>query len=125
MAEKRTMYTIRENEEQGDVRISEDVIRIIAGLAATEVPGVASLSGGVTKDIIAKLSGKKLSTGVMIVVEDGSVAVSVVVQLMYGYSVVDVSTQIQEKIKTAIESMTGLAVSEVNVRVAGVNTKEN
>ena len=125
MAERGKFFTIRENEEIGGVRISEEVIAIVAGLAATEVKGVSALNGGATKDKIAKLGIKKLRPGIRAEVLNGVVTVDVTIQIDYGYSIVDVGTQVQEKVKNAIESMTGLVVSDVNVHVADVAVKES
>ena len=125
MADNRTIYTIREDEENGSVRVSEEVLAIIAGLAATEVKGVASMAGGMTNDIIAKLGMKNLRSGVNVVVDGDVTSVDLALTISYGYSIVDVSTEVQERVKAAIESMTGLTVDQVNVRVADVSVKEN
>ncbi|MCD8301378.1 MAG: Asp23/Gls24 family envelope stress response protein, partial [Clostridiales bacterium] len=94
---------------------------IIAGLAATEVEGVTSMYGNITKDIISRLGTKNLAKGVRIAMEDGKVSVELALNIAYGYAIPDVSKNVQEKVKTAIENMTGLAVSEVNVRIAAVD----
>ena len=125
MADKRTIYTIREDEENGSVRVSEEVLAIIAGLAATEVKGVASMAGCMTNYIIAKLGMKNLRSGVNVVVDGDVTSVDLALTISYGYSIVDVSTEVQERVKAAIESMTGLTVDQVNVRVADVSVKEN
>ena len=125
MADKRTIYTIRQDEENGSVRVSEEVLAIIAGLAATEVTGVASMAGGMTNDIIAKLGMKNLRSGVNVVVDGDVTSVDLALTISYGYSIVEVSTEVQERVKAAIESMTGLKVDQVNVRVADVSVKEN
>lgn len=108
------------NNNIGTVQIADDVVAIIAGLAATEVDGVASMAGNITKEIISKLGVKNLSKGVRVDVSEGSVSVEVALNIDYGYSVLDVSAKVQDKVKSAIENMTGLNVSEVNVRIAGV-----
>jgi uncharacterized alkaline shock family protein YloU len=113
-------YVIKEKSQLGDVRIANDVIAIIAGLAATEVKGVAKMSGNITKDLISKLGMKNLSRGVTVVVTPNSVTVDVAIELLYGYNVIEVSKKVQDKVKSAIETMTGLTVEEVNVRIAGV-----
>lgn len=120
MADKRTMFTIRENDEIGNVKISEEVIAIIAGLAATEVEGVASMGDGITKDIVAKLGMKDLKRGVSITQDEEGTSVDLVLNIAYGKPIVSVSTKVQEKVKNAIEAMTGLNVKNVNVRVADV-----
>lgn len=123
MSDKRTMFTIREDENAGSVKVSEEVLAIIAGLAATEVSGVASMEGGVTKDLIARLGIKNLRAGVKVTVEEEQISVDLALNIDYGYAIMDVSTQVQERVKSALENMTGLTVSEVNVRVADVSVK--
>ncbi len=104
----------------GTVQIADDVVAIIAGLAATEVEGVSSMAGNITKEIISKFGMKNLSKGVKVNVTDGQVSVEVALNVAYGYNVPDVSVKVQEKVKSAIENMTGLNVAEVNVKIAGV-----
>ncbi len=104
----------------GTVQIADDVVAIIAGIAATEVEGVASMAGNLTRELIAKLGVKNLSKGVKVEVTDSEVSVEVTLNVDYGYNVPEVSTKVQDKVKTAIENMTGLTVSEVNVKIAGV-----
>ena len=123
MADKRNLFTIREQENVGSVKVTEEVTAIIAGLAATEVEGVSSMAGGVTKDLIAKLGMRSLRSGVEVDVLEGVVTVDLTLNIAYGYSIVDVSKKVQEKVKTAIESMTGMEVSDVNVRVADVSVE--
>ena len=108
----------------GTVQIADDVVAIIAGLAATEVQGVSSMAGNITKEIVSKLGVKNLSKGVRVTVEEGSVCVDVAINVEYGYSVTEVSYKVQDKVKTAIENMTGLNVTEVNVRIAGVSLEK-
>ncbi len=108
-----------------NVKISDEVITTIAALAATEVEGVAAMSGNVTKEIISKLGMKSLSKGVKIELEDEVVEVFLVLQVEYGYSIPKVSKGVQDRVKTAIETMTGLAVSGVNIRIASVNVDKN
>lgn len=121
MEENRNTYTIYDNHEIGKVKISEDVIAIIAGVAATDVEGVASITGGITRELILKTGVKKLSKGVKAEVVEGSVNIIIAVNLEYGYNVVETSKDVQEKIKFQIESMTGLNVANVNVKIASVN----
>ena len=104
----------------GTVQIADDVVAIIAGLAATEVDGVSSMAGNITKDIISKFGIKNLSKGVKVTVEEGMVSVDVALTVAYGFSVPEVSVKVQERVKGAIENMTGLSVAEVNVKIAGV-----
>lgn len=116
---------IIENEEKfGEVRIADEVVAIIAGLAASEVEGVASMAG-ITRDLIGKLGMKSLSKGVKITVEEKTVWVALAINIRYGYNVPTTCTQIQEKVKTAIETMTGLEVAEVNIKIVNVQMENN
>ena len=112
--------TIETEGSYGEVKIADEVVAIIAGLAASEVKGVASMAGNVTRDLIEKLGVKSLSKGVRIQVEDGEVRVAMNINMNYGYNVPDTCTEIQDKVKTAIETMTGLTVSELNIKIASV-----
>ena len=94
---------------------------IIAGLAATEVEGVASMAGNITNELVAKLGMKNLSKGVRIDVLEDVVTVDLNLNIEYGYNILETSKTVQEKVKAAIENMTGLTVADVNVRIAGVN----
>ncbi len=122
MAEDRKIVKIKED-TLGEVRIADEVVAIIAGLAATEVEGVASMAGNITNELVSKLGMKNLSKGVKVEVGEESVVVDVALNIGYGYSIPKVSSKVQEKIKTAIETMTGLGVEGVNVRIASVDMK--
>lgn len=113
-------YTVTINEGMGQVQISNEVVTIIAGLAATEVKGVASMAGNITKELVSRLGVKNLSRGVKVTIEDGLVNVDLTLNLDYGYSVVKTSQKVQEKVKAAIENMTGLTVENVNIKIANV-----
>ena len=121
MAEKRNIYKIHENGVMGAVRVADSVVAIIAGLAATEVEGVASMAGNITNELVAKLGMKNLSKGVRIDVLEDVVTVDLNLNIEYGYNILETSKTVQEKVKAAIENMTGLTVADVNVRIAGVN----
>lgn len=122
--EERNAYTIKNDANIGEVKIADEVVAIIAGLAAMEVEGVASMAGNATRELISKLGMKSLSKGVKVDVLDGIVAVSLTLNLLYGYGVKDISVKVQEKVKSSIENMTGLEVADVNIRVAGVKVPE-
>ena len=115
-----TNYRVLENGQIGEVRIADEVVAIIAGLAATEVKGVASMAGNVTNELVSKLGMKNLSKGVKVVVASESVSVDIALNMEYGYSIPKTSKLVQEKVKQAIENMTGLRVLEVNIRIASV-----
>ena len=123
MAEDRKGLKIKED-GLGEVQIAEEVITIIAGLAATEVEGVCSMGGNITKELVSRLGMKNLSKGVRVeVTEEGKIEVFVTINIAYGYAIPAVSGNVQEKVKAAIENMTGLEVSGVNVRIADVDMK--
>ena len=112
--------TINVEEQGGKVKIADDVIATIAGVAATEVEGVAAMSGNITNEIVGKLGVKNLSKGVGIDVQEDVVTVKLNLTMRYGYSIPKTSAEVQEKVKSAIENMTGLTVSCVDIRIAGV-----
>lgn len=119
--DKRSTYRIPNDTELGDVQIADEVVAIIAGLAATEVEGVVSMVGNVSKEIISKLGMKSLSKGVKVDVLEGVVTVSLALNIAYGCEIMDVSAKVQEKVKAAIENMTGLEVADVNIKIASVD----
>ncbi len=104
----------------GSIKIADEVVKIIAGLAATEVAGVVGMSSGVVGGIAEMLGRKNMSKGVKVEVGEKEAAVDMFVVMEYGTRIPDVAARIQENVKKAIESMTGLAVVEVNVNVQGV-----
>lgn len=112
--------------EYGEVKIADEVIATIAGLAATEVQGVSGMSGGLA-DGIAEILGKKtLSKGVKLEVSDEGVAIDLYLVVDYGVKIPDIAWKIQDNVKTAIESMIGTKVIDVNINIQGVNfSKEN
>lgn len=117
-------YSIHEDHVIGEVQIADEVVAIIAGLATTEVKGVASMYGNITNELVAKLGMKNLSKGVKIEVVDGNVRVDLAINLEYGYNIPEVTSAVQEKVKSAIETMTGLEVENVNIRVVDVNLED-
>ena len=104
----------------GDVKISDDALAAIAGIAATEVDGVACMAGNITNELVSKFGVKSLSKGVKVTVDDGQVYVDVSINILYEKNIPEVSNKVQERVKSIIESMTGLTVPEVRVRIAGV-----
>ena len=108
---------------KGDIKISDSVVASIAGLAASEVEGVHTLSGNLTNEIVAKFGIKNNSKGVKVEINSGSVVADIYVNVLYGFCIPEVSATVQEKVKQAIESMTGLSVLSVNVRIVGITVK--
>ncbi len=104
----------------GVIKIADEVVAIVASLAATEVKGVAGMSGGVSAGIVEMLGRKNLSKGVKVEVGEKEADVDVFVIVEFGASIPDVAQQIQKRVKEAIETMTGLKVVEINIHVQGV-----
>ena len=123
MEEKRTTYTIYEGGEVGEVEINDDVIAVIAAVAAMEVEGVASMAGNITADIVAKLGMKKLSKGVKVTVAEYILVIDLSLNLEYGTNILEASKAVQSKVKSSVEKMTGLNVDVVNVNIASVEVK--
>lgn len=123
--EMKNSYKILEDSSIGEVQIADDVVAIIAGLAATEIEGVASMAGNLTNELVSKLGMKNLSRGVKVEVAPDAVAVDLSLMVKYGYSIPKTSKLVQEKVKQAIENMTGLHVAVVNVRITGVKLEES
>lgn len=121
---KKQNYRIEHVQENGSVRIADEVISSIAGIAATEVEGVARLTGNITNEIVSKIGMNNLSKGVRIAIDDQKAKIELHCELVYGSNIPQVSKEIQEKVKQSVENMTGLTVVEVNVYVVAV-TGEN
>ena len=121
---ERSSHKVYEKDQIGEVQIADEVVAIIAGLAATEVEGVDSLAGNMSNELIGKLGMKNLSKGVKVDITEAHVSVNVSMNLKYGYSIPSVCEKVQERVKTAIENMTGLTVLDVNIKIAGVNVEE-
>lgn len=118
--EERNTYKIEYNGNLGEVQIADEVVAIIVGIAAMEVDGVSSMAGNATRELISKLGMKTLSKGVKVDVLEGIVTVTLALNLKFGSNIKETTMAVQEKVKAAIENMTGLTVADVNIRVAGV-----
>lgn len=104
----------------GSVHISEEVIAAIAATAATEVEGVSGLNGNLGSNIAEMLGRKSLGKGIRLTLTGGEIAIDCFVVATYGYSVVEIAKNVQEKVSTAVESMTGQPVKCVNVDICGI-----
>ena len=113
-----------ENEKtENGIEISNDVIAVIAGVAVSEVQGVASMSGGFAGGITEVLSGKKnMAKGIKVEKTDNKAKIDVNIIVEYGSRIPDVAFEIQNRVKKSVEGMTGFKVEEVNVHIQGVNT---
>ena len=119
MDKSRQSHSLSDN-TLGEVKIADEVVAVIAGLATTETDGVASMAGDISGDIISRLSMKKLVKGVKVEVIENHVIVDVAINVLYDTNIPSVSQKIQDRVKLAIENMTGLEVIEVNVKVIGI-----
>lgn len=120
MAEKRKTYKIQEVSGIGEVQTTDEVVAIIAGLAATEVEGVVSMGGNITNELVSRLGMKNLSKGVKVTITGNAVTVDLTLNIEFGKNLLETSKKVQERVKSSIENMTGLEVSDVNIRIANV-----
>ena len=111
--------------DNNEIKIADDVVAVIAGVAVSEVSGVADMAGGFAGGITEVLSGKKnLAKGIKVEVGEKDTKIDVNIIVEYGVRIPDVAFEIQNRVKKAVETMTGLNVVEVNVHVQGVSTEE-
>ncbi len=108
-------------ESNGNVNISNEVVAVIASLAASEVKGVAGMAGGVAGGFAELLGKKNLSKGVKITNEEGKIALSLAIIVEYGAKIPNVAWEVQDKVKAEVENMTDLEIASVNVAVEGIN----
>lgn len=119
--EAKTELTSIESEGGGVIQIANDVISDIAALAVMEVDGVARLTGNITRELITKLGRKSLSKGIRLNFTENELTVDVSLEVRFGYNIVEVSKNVQERVKSNVSTMTGLSVSNVNVRISGID----
>lgn len=117
----RSTYVLLEDEKKGTVCVADDVVAIIAGLAATEVKGVAAMAGNITNELMSKVGRKNLAKGVKVAVNGKRVKVALAIMMEYGYNIPGTCSKVQERVKSAIENMTGLTVTDVDIRIASVD----
>ena len=112
---------LKNNSNMGIVKISDEVVSVIAGIAAAEIKGIVGMSAGITGGITQMLGGKKnLSRGVKVTVGEDSATIDIVVAVEYGTKIPEVATAVQENVKKAVETMTGLVVAAVNIFVSNI-----
>ncbi len=109
---------------EGNVLVADDVVAMIASLAAGEVEGVEPLGGPITNGVMSKTSSRKLTRGTRVKVSEGRAKVQLALTMGYGVNIPKSCALVQEKVKTAIETMTGLQCGEVGIRIVGVNMKK-
>lgn len=117
---KKTVFVLQDNENCGTVQIADDVVAMVASIAATEIDGVSAMAGNITNEIMSKVGMKKLTKGVRVEVIGKRVVVDLAVTMKYGYNIPATCQKVQAKVKNAIENMTGLKVEYVNVRIVTV-----
>jgi len=113
-------YPSKESEAIGSVKIADDVVAMIAGLAAMEVDGVSAMAGNISKELMSKVGMRNLAKGVKVEILGKRVIVDMAIIVNYGFNIPAISQKVQLKVRSAIENMTGLHVTDVNLRVAGV-----
>jgi len=126
VSKERDLYTEIDGQVDNSVRISDDVVGVVAGIAAMEVEGVAGMSGGFAAEMSERMLGKKnLSKGVKVQVGEKEAAIDLYIVIEYGVRIPEVATRVQENVKRAVESMTGLDCVEVNIHVQGVSFRSD
>ncbi len=106
--------------DMGVVRIADEVVSTVAGLAAIEVEGVASMSGGWGTDLVEKLGKKNFGKGIRVEINDQETTIDIFISIMYGYPIPQVAENVQKEVRAAVEMMTGLHVAAVNVHIVSV-----
>lgn len=121
------MYEVSEEESEkiGSVKIADDVVAMIAALAATEVEGVAALSGNMTNELLSRVGVKNAARGTRVEVIQKKVKVDLAIMIEYGFNIPATCQRVQTKVKNAVENMTGLEVTDVNIRIAGINVSKD
>ncbi|MCM1175073.1 MAG: Asp23/Gls24 family envelope stress response protein [Blautia sp.] len=117
-------FVLQENEEIGSVKIADDVVAMIAALAATEVEGVAAMSGNMTNEFLSRVGVKNAARGTRVEVAQKKVKVDLAITIEYGFNIPATCQRVQTKVKNAVENMTGLEVTDVNIRIAGINVSK-
>lgn len=121
---ERNTYVLQEDDSIGTVKIADDVVAMIAGIAATEIEGVSAMAGNITNELMSKVGVNKLSKGVKVDVLGNNVTVDLALTMEYGYNIPVTCQTVQEKVKNAVENMTGLNVTDVNIRIAGISMQK-
>lgn len=123
IAGEHNSVVLKDEKDVGVVQIADDVVAMIASLATTEVEGVSAMAGNITNELMSKVGMKKLTKGVKVDVLENNVTVDLAVTMEYGYNIPATCQQVQTKVKAAIENMTGLTCTDVNIRIAGIKVK--
>lgn len=118
-------YVLQEDENLGSVKIADDVVAMIAALAATEVEGVAAMSGNMTNELLSRVGVRNAAKGTRVEVLQKRVKVDLAITIEYGFNIPATCQRVQTKVKNAVENMTGLEVTDVNIRIAGINVSKD
>lgn len=108
-------------EEIGEIQIANEVVAAIASISASEIEGVETMTGNLKNELVGKFGSKKNAKGVKVSVDDNEAEVDIEITMKYGYSIPEASAKVQERVASAINEMTGLNCSKVNVTIAGVD----
>ncbi|WP_458121801.1 Asp23/Gls24 family envelope stress response protein [Paenibacillus sp. Z6-24] len=111
--------------EMGTIKIADDVVSKVAGMAALETPGIAAMSGGLSEGFAKRLSGKNVQKGVTVEVGQSEAAIDLRIIVLYETPIHEVCRMLQQNVREAVENLTGLKVVEVNVKVEGVAFKDD
>ncbi|MBR1508327.1 MAG: Asp23/Gls24 family envelope stress response protein [Eubacterium sp.] len=117
---KDNTFTIGE-ESAGIIQVADDVVSSIAALAVLEVDGVSRLTGNISNDLVAKLGKRNLSKALRVIFEEDKVRVDVTIEAKFGYNLIKISNEVQEKVKSSLMTMTGLECTSVNVKISGID----
>ena len=123
--EEHSSYILQEDESIGSVQIADDVVAMIASLATREVDGVSAMVGNMTGELMSRVGIRNLKRGAKVEILQKRVKVDSAVTVEYGYNIPATCQMVQSKVKAAIENMTGLEVTDVNIRIAGVNMQKS
>lgn len=120
----RNTHVLQDDDNKGVVQIADDVVAMIAGLAATEVKGVAAMAGNITNEVMHKTGKKNLSKGVKVSVNGKRVKISLAIMMEFGFNIPGTCSKVQDRVKSAVENMTGLEVTDVDIRIASVEMRK-
>ncbi len=118
-------YVLQEDEKIGTVKIADDVVAMIAALAATEGEGIAAMNGNMANELLSRVGVKGLAKGARVEIFNKKVKVELAIVMEYGFNIPATCQRAQSKVKSAIENMTGLEVTDVNIRIAGINVAKD
>ena len=121
----RNTYDLQDDDTKGSVKIADDVVGMIAAIAATEVEGVSAMGGHLTDEIMSKIGMKNLFKGVKIDVFERRVSIDMAITMEYGYNIPTTCQLVQNKVKQSVENMTGLTVTDVNVLIASIKVNKD